>query len=206
MPVAHMMPYFVLAGIFKKDDPKGIAIKSLLRKLDSKQKLSLIPFAQAVKINIRTRWFFVRVAYKPMVEVSKTRKKKILNKEPFKKSDAFYVIDLCKKVLNAKLETEKKINFRNVNASANPAFSELKVAGFFETYKLAINYMDKASYNLSKSVILNEAFGAKGFQFLNITYKKFAHFSTGKLKRNTTADLEVIRHLLAPFYSKTTLF
>lgn len=54
-----MMPYFVLAGIFEKDEEKGLPILYFLRKLDAEGKLNLIPFAFADRKAVYTKWFFV---------------------------------------------------------------------------------------------------------------------------------------------------
>ena len=42
VPVKDMMSYFVLVGIFKKDEKNGLPIRNLLRKLDDKNQLHLI--------------------------------------------------------------------------------------------------------------------------------------------------------------------
>ena len=53
-----MMPYIVLAGIFKKDEKNGLPIHHLLRKLDHENRLNLIPFAFADRKNVYTKWYF----------------------------------------------------------------------------------------------------------------------------------------------------
>lgn len=53
-----MMPYFVLAGIFKKDEKNGLPIRNILRKLDEKNQLNLIPFIFADRKAVYTKWYF----------------------------------------------------------------------------------------------------------------------------------------------------
>ena len=56
--VKNMMPYFVLGGVFKKDEKNGLPIQILLRKLEEKNQLKLIPFALADKKTVYTKWYF----------------------------------------------------------------------------------------------------------------------------------------------------
>lgn len=39
IPAKDMMPYFVLAGIFKKDQKNGLPIRNLIRQLDTSNQL-----------------------------------------------------------------------------------------------------------------------------------------------------------------------
>ena len=53
-----MMSYFVLAGIFKKDEKNGLPIHNLLRTLDEKNQLKLIPYVFADRKAVYTKWYF----------------------------------------------------------------------------------------------------------------------------------------------------
>jgi hypothetical protein len=54
-----MMPYFVLAGIFKKDQKNGLPIQNLIRKLDEKNQLNIIPYLFADRKKVYTKWYFI---------------------------------------------------------------------------------------------------------------------------------------------------
>ena len=58
IPAKNMMPYFVLAGIFAKNEKNGLPIHYLLKKLETKNQLNWIPFATAIKKEVYTKWFF----------------------------------------------------------------------------------------------------------------------------------------------------
>lgn len=58
VPAKNMMPYFVLAGIFSKDEKNGLPIHYLLKKLESQDLLWQIPFATAIKKEVYTKWVF----------------------------------------------------------------------------------------------------------------------------------------------------
>ena len=54
-----MMPYFVLAGIFKKDQKNGLPIQYLIRKLDESNQLSILPYLFADRKKVYTKWYFI---------------------------------------------------------------------------------------------------------------------------------------------------
>ena len=90
VPARNMMPYFVLAGIFLKDEKNGLPISYLLRKLDANNQLNLIPFVFADRKSVYTKWFFqsencsvtqiVKIQNKISKKKISDRKKKKLNK------------------------------------------------------------------------------------------------------------------------------
>lgn len=55
-----LMNDFIKAGIYKKDDKKGLPIRNDLRDLDKARKLHLIPSAVAERKTQNTNWFFRR--------------------------------------------------------------------------------------------------------------------------------------------------
>ncbi|MEC5167311.1 hypothetical protein RCH18_003066 [Flavobacterium sp. PL11] len=68
-----MMPYFILAGVFEKDTKNGLPIINVLKRLDFKNQLVVIPFAIAERKTASTKWYFQRVKFK--IEPKKTLKK-----------------------------------------------------------------------------------------------------------------------------------
>lgn len=58
IPAKNMMPYFVLAGIFTKNEKNGLPIHYLLKKLEANEKLNFVPFAKAIKKEVYTKWVF----------------------------------------------------------------------------------------------------------------------------------------------------
>ena len=60
IPAKDMMPYFIKAGIFDKDEKKGKPIREILRKLDSEKQLHLIPYVIPERKAKNTNWFFGR--------------------------------------------------------------------------------------------------------------------------------------------------
>ena len=59
IPALDLMDEFVAAGIFKSDSERaGLPIRKILRELDSKNELYLIPYVIAERKQKNTNWFF----------------------------------------------------------------------------------------------------------------------------------------------------
>jgi hypothetical protein len=96
IPAKNMMPYFVLAGIFSKDEKNGLPIHYLLRKLETLNQLSNIPYAVADKKTVYTKWYFesekcsvqdlLKIEQKMLKAKLKKAKKKVKKKTVPKKT------------------------------------------------------------------------------------------------------------------------
>ena len=60
----EFMPQFIKAGIFVKDQSDGLPIRKILRALDKKKQLHLIPFVYPERKLKYTYWFFCNVQYR----------------------------------------------------------------------------------------------------------------------------------------------
>ena len=59
IPALDLMDEFVAAGIFKSDSERaGLPIRKILRELDLKNELYLIPYVVAERKQKNTNWFF----------------------------------------------------------------------------------------------------------------------------------------------------
>ena len=59
IPALDMMDYFVDAGIFNMDyDRRGLPIRNVLRELDDKNQLDLIPYVVVERKDKNRNWFF----------------------------------------------------------------------------------------------------------------------------------------------------
>ena len=59
IPAKDLMSEFIKNGIFEKDYRNGLPIRNLLRDLDKKNELGLIPYVYPERKNKNTNWFFV---------------------------------------------------------------------------------------------------------------------------------------------------
>ncbi len=96
IPAKNMMPYFVLAGIFSKNEKNGLPIHYLLKKLEEQNQLKIIPFAVAEKRNVYTKWFFKSLNFsindivKIQNKLLKKKKSKPKKKTSVKKSNNIF--------------------------------------------------------------------------------------------------------------------
>lgn len=127
-----MMPYFILAGIFKNDVKNGSPIKNLLNRLKKINKLHWIPFATRIKINTYSNWYFVKTAYSGPIEVVKIKKAGLKSTTSGQK-----LIQQLKENCNQILGSKGKKNFV---FNTNPSF---KVDLYYPKLNLAITCVEK---------------------------------------------------------------
>jgi len=127
-----MMPYLILAGIFKSDVKNGLPIKELLNRLKKNNKLHLIPFATRIKINTYSNWYFIKTAYSGPIEFVKIKKKGLKRASSSQK-----LIQQLKENCNQILGSKGKKNFV---FSTNPSF---KVDLYYPKLNLAISCVEK---------------------------------------------------------------
>jgi hypothetical protein len=60
IPAKDLMPNFIKAGIFDKDHRAGLPIRKLVRDLDEKKQLALIPSILAERKKVNTNWYFIQ--------------------------------------------------------------------------------------------------------------------------------------------------
>ena len=57
----ELMPYFIDAEIFNKNPKDGLYIREILRELDRRNKLHLIPYVFPERKKTNTYWYFVKM-------------------------------------------------------------------------------------------------------------------------------------------------
>lgn len=65
-----LMPLFIRKGIFTTDHRNGLPIRSLLRELDRRKALSLIPYVFADRKNSNVNWYFTALNSRRLRPVS----------------------------------------------------------------------------------------------------------------------------------------
>ena len=61
VPAKDLMPNFIEAGIFEKDQKEGLPIRNILRGLDRVRSLHFIPYVRPERKAKNTYWFFDNV-------------------------------------------------------------------------------------------------------------------------------------------------
>lgn len=211
IPAKDMMPYFILAGVFEKDNKNGLPIRAVLRRLDAKNQLHQIPFVHADRKAVSTNWFFQRSgASNPIHQkVVPTKPKTVVKTTTRKDSDEHYVLDLCDKVLGLNGMRQHRFDFLLGDAG-----TKLPVDIYYPTLNLVIEYKEqqhtKPNKHFDKPDIMTVSGVHRGEQrkiydqrrldvlpkhdikVVEIFYSDFNHDSKDRILRNA-GDLEIVK-------------
>jgi len=119
VPAKDLMPEFIAAGIYEKDQRNGLPIRKDLRTLDDKGELGRIPFVHVVRKNVNRSWYFIPSGA-DIEELNRTFANSSSQKTSKKKSrvavntndsDEDYILDLCDEVLGRKGLRQHRFNF-----------------------------------------------------------------------------------------------
>ena len=145
----NLMPHFINAGVFEKDEKKGLPIRKLLRRLDSTNQLHLIPFVIAERKLKNTHWFFGRdgnvncsTLVKTLAQQSAVNSTSKTNK---KANDETYVLDLCDEVRGEKGRRQHHFEFLRGDAG-----TKLPVDIFYPSISLVVEYRETQHTNAVK--------------------------------------------------------
>lgn len=153
IPAKDMMSYFILAGIFPNDTKNGFPIRNVLRRLDDKNQLYLIPFVYAERKESNTNWYFQRSGFVTPIPQKAVDKPKPINTTKTnsrKNSDEHYVIDLCNKVINKMGLRQHRFNFLLGDANSNGVCSKLPVDVYYPELNLVIEYKEQQHSKANK--------------------------------------------------------
>lgn len=220
IPAKDMMPYFILAGIFTKDDKNGLPIRSVLRRLDEKNQLNQIPFVYADRKDVNTNWFFQRNASSVLTPkaVEVTPKAKALPKSSSRKdSDEHYVLDLCDAVLGKTGLRQHRFDFLLGDPNAQGKCSKLPVDSYYPDLNLVIEYKEQQHTKPNKHFDKPDLFTVSGvhrgeqrkiydqrrldvlpkhgIKVIEISYSDFKHDRKDNIVRNDE-DFERVRKIL----------
>jgi hypothetical protein len=220
-----LMPHFIAAGIFRKDEKHGLPIREFLRDLDRAEELRSIPYVYAERIDKNTNWYFVpspTVISQIIAEkVSVPTKKEIALKKRLE-SDEAYVIDLCDTILGEKAERQKRFSFLLGDVHKDGITrTQLPVDAFYESIKLVVEYKEAQEIEANddretqQTQTLNgisrteqrklyderraEELPKNGITLLTIAYSDFNCDNTNKIIRNIMLDMEMVKTKLKDF-------
>ncbi len=145
VPVKELMPAFIKAGIFAKDIKKGLPIRLILRELDEKNELDLIPFVHAERHGEHTYWYFIPANSTAPEKEYKQEQKKLENDALAIRanSDETYVISLCDEVLSLKANRQKRFPFLLGDLHKNgKTQTMLPVDAYYEELQLVVEYKE----------------------------------------------------------------
>jgi len=216
IPVKAIMPALIEAGVFTKDEKKGLPIRKVLRKLDAASALEKIPTVHAERRAASVYWYFVRAgkSYTPKELINPISKKE-KNILKIQNSDEFYLVNLCDDLLEQKASRKHTFNtLVGDQHKRGKGRTKLPLDAYYEDLKLVIEFSVKNDIaeeldEKEQARILQikrykelkkKAIVKKDLRLIEINYTSFACDETNKLIRNTEQDKEVLRSLLKDFF------
>lgn len=210
IPAKSIMPELIKAGIFNKDEKKGLPIRKVFRKLDKEDELQKIPFVHAERRSENVYWYLVREGKKftPKEVISPITKKEqgLLNIE---NSDEFYLVNLCDELLKQK--ASRKHTFDTLVGRLHKrgkGRTKLPLDAYYEDLKLVIEFFEKEDsesgteraaqrkfYDQRKKDTLEN----KKIRLIEINYALFDCNENNRLVRNKENDCKVLRGILKDF-------
>lgn len=219
VPAKDLMPEFVKAGVFQQDITNGLPIRQLLRDLDSRDRLNLIPYIRPERKNFNTKWFFSDMP--APVEKQKTYREEspraALRKSPVKPQqikkrdrDEDYVINLCDVILEQTAKRQHRFDFLLGDTGA-----KLPVDAYYPVLNLVIEYRERqhtesvkfwnrltasgiprdeqrARYDQRRREVLPQ----HGIRLVEISYSDFKYDGHKRLLRLAEDDKKVVLNIL----------
>ncbi len=144
IPVKDLMPQFIAAGIFPKDENAGLPIHKILRQMDKENLLHLIHYVLPQRKQKNTNWFFTSKASNTIpIKSTANRKPLATSKTKRQASDETYVIDLCDEIIRTKSLRQHKFDFLLGDKNKTGKQSKLPVDAYYPTLNLVIEYREQ---------------------------------------------------------------
>lgn len=215
IPAKKLMPALIKAGVFVKDERKGLPLRKVLRKLEEKGDLDKIPTLHAEHGVDATYWYFVRegATYTPKEPIPVITKKEqhFLN---ITNSDEYYLVALCDNLLGQ--QASRKHTFDSLVGNLHKrgkGRTKLPVDAYYEDLKLVVEFYktteDLANLDEEEQARISQikyyddlkkkAVLKKELSFVTINYTSFKTDQNHKLIRDTTSDKQILTKALAAF-------
>lgn len=215
IPAKDLMPYFVKAGVFVQDHRNGLPLRNLLRSLDAKNQLHLIPFVFADRKAKNVNWYFRRNNSAQFSPPKEAVAPFVKSKSPSKQSDSDenYVLDLCDEVLNRKGSRQHRFDFLVGDAGhklpVDIYYSDLNLVIEYREYQHTneVTFFDKPNVMTVSGVSRGEqrklydqrrrdVLPKHGIQLIEIDYSDFNFDGRKRILKDEEKDLEVVKGLV----------
>lgn len=221
----ELMPQFIKAGIFSKDEKGGLPIRKVLRDLDKKNEISLIPYTVAERKTKNTNWFFRNISNHSssaiLIKEKPIPKKPVLHKTKKKNRDEDYIVDLCDELLKLKGSRQHRFDFlfgdpgkngRRAKLPVDVYYSEIKlviefkevqhsrpVKHFDKPDKLTISGVHRGEQRKKYDALRVSELPKHDIELIEISYEVFDCGRNNRIIRNMEKDSEVVRRILKNF-------
>jgi len=219
----EMMPAFINAGVFTKDEKKGLPFRKVLKALDKENALDKIPFVHAERNEKSTYWYLVREGKQYIAaEETKPISKKQLGINKRVNSDENYILNLCDALLKDTAARQHRFPFLLGDFHKDKkSRTKLPVDGFYEKLNLVIEYHEKQHteevsdtdkpaiktisgvsrdeqrkiYNQRRRDVLQR----KNINLIEVNFYAFENDSVLNIVRNNKKDIEILKDLLKEY-------
>ncbi|MFK7954165.1 MAG: hypothetical protein AB8B73_15050 [Ekhidna sp.] len=222
--VKELMPHFIKAGVFTKDNKKGKPIRDILRSLDKENQLAKIPSAHGERKEKNTFWYFLRegsayVSDSPN-DTGATKRQK--QKAKLASSDEHYVINLCDELLKEEASRQHEFSFLLSDYNKEGTRTSLPVDAYYREKNLVIELLKRkqteetgdvsdsprrmtagarnreeqrrAYYERKKKGLL-----AKNIQLLEVDYTVFEFDTQNNIIRDKEKNMKILSDLLKSY-------
>lgn len=217
IPAKDLMPQFIEASIFEKDEKNGLPIRKILRKLDAQNQLHQIPYVFADRKLKNTNWYFKTA--KNVVDTPRLTKPAIVVKASIaitratKQRDEEYVLDLCDEVLNLKGNRQHKFDFllgdTGRKLPVDIYYAELNLVIEYREYQHsnAVKHFDKPDKMTKSGVHRGEqrkiydqrrrnVLPVHEVKLIEIDYTDFIYDTENRIVRDRARDLELVKGIV----------
>lgn len=217
IPVKDLMADLIAAGVFVKDQKKGLPLRKVLRALDKENKLDAIPRLHAERKEESTYWYFVQEGkeFTPKETTYRVATKPKYVKE---ESDEYYLVGLCNEFLEK--EASHQHIFEDLLGDLHKngkTRTPLPIDAYYEDLKLAIEFSEKnypeddifdkpekktisggnrAAQRARYSTLKKKFLLKNEVKLIEIDYNKFNLDSRFRLIRDLEKDTEIIQKAL----------
>ncbi|WP_281847598.1 hypothetical protein [Olleya namhaensis] len=222
IPAKQIMSDLVAAGVFVKDQKKGLPLRKVLRTLDKENALDTIPLLHPERTDTAVYWYFVRAGAKfPKNEAITQVSKKDTAKAKRESTDEFYIVNLCDEILKEGASRKHTFSwlFGDMHKKGKTR-TLLPVAAFYEEANLVIEFAEKKHKTEAQLAKLEELtvsgitrgqqiekynhrrkemLAKKDINLITIDYALFETENKGKLVRNTAEDTTLLKKILKQY-------
>ncbi|MES2418299.1 MAG: hypothetical protein V4541_08930 [Bacteroidota bacterium] len=216
IPAKDLMPHFIAAGIFAKDQKNGLSIRNILRNQDNTNQLHQFPFVITERKAVNTNWFFSRNSKLDLSEVSSQLSKLSIStttKCSRIDSDEHYILELCDEVLHRKGIRQHRFDFLKGDTGV-----KLPVDIYYPKLNLVIEYREhqhiKSVNHFDKPNILTvsgvnrgkqrkiydqrrrDVLPKNGIRLIEIVYTNFVFNKRNRIVRDRERDLQIIINII----------
>ena len=209
----------IAAGVFYKDEKKGLPLRKVLRTLDEAKELDKIPLVHAERKGIDTYWYLVREGAQYVtkdVVLPVSNKEQAIQKR--KNSDEYYLVGLCNELLNEKAVHQHKFNFLLGDFHRDgKTRTALPIDAFYTDLNMAIEFYEKEDETSEDATTLTiskvnrseqrkkyaqrkrDVLKEKEIDLIEMDYDEFECDEEQKLVRNKEADVKILKEILKDF-------